>query len=100
MNREMKNCLGMKNSNANLTSMGAKILPQELIFFERQKHYMPDLENVSDGKSINNQENHVEENSGITGITGTGHTITINQCPKEIIEILSKLIEITKINGI
>jgi len=48
----------------------------------------------------NIQENHIENNTGITGITGTGHTITINQCPQEFIEILSKLIEITKINGI
>ena len=97
----------MKNSKANLTSTGRKEIMPELIALAREKHYMHDgpngsqeKENVSDGKSINNQENNVEENRGITGITGTGHTITINQCPKEIVEILSKLIEITKINGL
>ena len=55
---------------------------------------------VTGNNVTNNQENRVDMNSGITGITGTGHTITINQCPKEIIEILSKMIEITKINGL
>ena len=34
----------------------------------------------------NSQVNRVDNNTGITGITGTGHTITINQCPQEIID--------------
>jgi hypothetical protein len=36
------------------------------------------------------QTNHVQENYGVTGITGTGHTINIYQCPKELIELLER----------
>ena len=107
MNKELNNWLGVKNSIAKLTSKGRKTIMPELIALAMEKHYMHDepngsqeKENELEGKSTNNQENNVGDNSGITGITGTGHTITINQCPKEIVEILSKLIEITKIKGL
>ena len=82
-----------------------KILPQALMYYDRQKQYMhegyngwQEKENESDSatKAINKQENHVENNTGITGITGNGHIITINQCPKEVIEMLSKMTEILK----
>jgi hypothetical protein len=37
---------------------------------------------------LNPQTNNVENNTGITGITGTGHTIIINQCPPELLNLL------------
>jgi hypothetical protein len=40
---------------------------------------------------IAKQDNHVQENLGVTGITGTGHTINIYQYLKEIVELLKKL---------
>jgi hypothetical protein len=40
------------------------------------------------------QTNHVHENLGVTGITGTGHTINIYQYPKELIEILNRIKEV------
>jgi hypothetical protein len=45
------------------------------------------------GNSNSVQENHVQTNTGITGIQGDGHTITINQCPKELIEMLEKFLK-------
>jgi len=48
------------------------------------------------GNNVNRQscqENHVKENSGITGISGTKHNITINQCPQEIIDLIIKFIK-------
>jgi hypothetical protein len=42
------------------------------------------------GSTVSNQTNHVQENHGVTGITGTGHTINIYQYPKELIELLKK----------
>jgi hypothetical protein len=42
---------------------------------------------------IFHQTNHVDKNTGITGISGTGHTITVNQCPDELIQLLVKLIK-------
>jgi hypothetical protein len=41
---------------------------------------------------ISSQTNNVENNTGITGITGTGHTINNYACPPEIIELIKKLI--------
>ena len=35
------------------------------------------------------QTNHVTDN--VTGITGTGHTITVNQCPQELIDFYVKI---------
>jgi hypothetical protein len=39
------------------------------------------------------QTNHVQENFGVTGISGTGHTINIYQCPPELINLLVKLLK-------
>jgi hypothetical protein len=41
---------------------------------------------------VSPQTNHVQENCGVTGITGTGHTINIYQCPQELINLLVKSI--------
>jgi hypothetical protein len=49
-------------------------------------------ENISVAGSENEiQTNNVQENYGVTGITGTGHTINIYQYPKELAELLAKL---------
>jgi hypothetical protein len=42
---------------------------------------------------IFSQTNHVDTNTGITGISGTGHTINVYQYPKELSELLIKLIK-------
>jgi hypothetical protein len=42
--------------------------------------------------SVHTQSNHVQDNHGITGITGTGHTINVYQYPKELEELLLKLL--------
>jgi hypothetical protein len=39
----------------------------------------------------NAQANRVQENYGVTGISGTGHTINIYQYPKELVELLKKV---------
>jgi hypothetical protein len=46
--------------------------------------------NDANGSTVSNQTNHVQENRGVTGITGTGHTINIYQCPQELINLLVK----------
>jgi hypothetical protein len=43
------------------------------------------------GSTISPQKNHVQENHGVTGISGTGHTINIYQYPKELIEVLDRI---------
>jgi hypothetical protein len=51
---------------------------------------------TGDGSSvsgdISKQDNHVQDNHGITGITGTGHTINVYQYPKELTELLTRLV--------
>jgi hypothetical protein len=47
--------------------------------------------NIQNGTNLSSQTNHVDKNTGITGISGTGHTITINQFPDELIQLLIKL---------
>jgi hypothetical protein len=47
--------------------------------------------NDANNANIRHQVNHVQENRGVTGITGTGHTINIYQYPKELTELLIKL---------
>jgi hypothetical protein len=42
---------------------------------------------------IFSQTSHVDTNTGITGISGTGHTINNYACPPEIIELIRLLIE-------
>jgi hypothetical protein len=42
---------------------------------------------------LNPQTNNVENNTGITGITGTGHTINNYACPPEIIEFIKLLVK-------
>jgi hypothetical protein len=37
------------------------------------------------------QTNDVENNHGVTGISGTGHTINVYQYPKELIELLKQI---------
>ncbi|MDR1224250.1 MAG: hypothetical protein LBL07_15425 [Tannerella sp.] len=49
--------------------------------------------NIQNGTNLSSQTNNVENNHGITGISGTGHTITVNQCPDELIQLLIKLIK-------
>jgi hypothetical protein len=44
--------------------------------------------------NVLSQTNHVQENYGVTGISGTGHTINIYQYPKELIEILDRIKEV------
>ena len=44
----------------------------------------------------NHQHNNVDVNSGITGIQGDGNMITINQCPKEIIDLVVTLLKTVK----
>ena len=39
------------------------------------------------------QHNHVTDN--VTGITGTGHTIIVNQCPQELIDFLIEALSAT-----
>jgi hypothetical protein len=39
------------------------------------------------------QTNDVENNHGVTGISGTGHTIIVNQCPDELIQLLVNLLK-------
>jgi hypothetical protein len=41
--------------------------------------------------NVSAQHNTVSDNRGVTGITGTGHTINIYQYPKELTELLMKL---------
>jgi hypothetical protein len=41
--------------------------------------------------NVCSQHNTVSDNRGITGISGTGHTIYNYACPPEIIELISKL---------
>jgi hypothetical protein len=48
--------------------------------------------NDANGSTVSTQTNHVQENCGVTGITGTGHTINIYQCPQELINLLVKSI--------
>jgi hypothetical protein len=48
---------------------------------------------VGNDNNVLAQTNHVQENRGITGITGTGHTITVNQCPDELIQLLIKFLK-------
>jgi hypothetical protein len=51
--------------------------------------------NIQQGNGIEHvgQKNTVTTNTGVTGISGTGHTITVNQCPDELIQLLIKLIK-------
>jgi hypothetical protein len=49
--------------------------------------------NIQNGENLSSQTNHVDKNTGITGISGNGHTITINQCPDELIQLLINLIK-------
>jgi hypothetical protein len=42
--------------------------------------------------NVSAQHNTVSDNRGVTGITGTGHTINIYQCPQELINLITKLI--------
>jgi hypothetical protein len=41
--------------------------------------------------NVCSQHNTVSDNHGITGISGTGHTINIYQYPKELIELLKQI---------
>jgi hypothetical protein len=52
--------------------------------------------NVQQGENISyhTQTNNVETNTGVTGIHGTGHTINVYQYPKELTELLTKLMKI------
>jgi hypothetical protein len=47
--------------------------------------------NDANGSTVSPQTNHVQENYGVTGITGTGHTINIYQYPKELINLIKTL---------
>jgi hypothetical protein len=49
--------------------------------------------NIQNGTNLSSQTNHVDKNTGITGISGTGHTINNYNyaCPPEIIELILKL---------
>jgi hypothetical protein len=47
---------------------------------------------VQSGENISPQTNRVQENFGVTGITGTGHTINVYQYPEELKELLMKLL--------
>jgi hypothetical protein len=51
--------------------------------------------NVQQGNGIEHvgQKSIVTTNTGIAEIYGTGHTITVNQCPDELIQLLIKLIK-------
>ncbi|MDR2806524.1 MAG: hypothetical protein LBB85_13015 [Dysgonamonadaceae bacterium] len=42
--------------------------------------------------NVSTQTNHVQENYGVTGITGTGHTINIYQYPKSLEDFLMKIL--------
>jgi glycerol kinase len=54
--------------------------------------------NIQIGENLSCQTNHVQENRGVTGITGTGHTINIYQYPKSLEDLLTKIL--TKKGGI
>jgi hypothetical protein len=47
--------------------------------------------NIQNGTNLSSQTNHVDKNTGITGISGSGHTIYNYACPPEIIEFISLL---------
>jgi hypothetical protein len=108
MQGTMKDYSGAKHSNANVTPDCESVNP---LLSTNVLNHLP--QNISNGASentessirqgnnntsvagndnlLNPQYNTVENNTGITGITGTGHTIYNYACPPEIIELIKKL---------
>jgi hypothetical protein len=92
---------GAKHSNADVTFDYESVMDLSLSqsFIPTNKQGMGDIEasdvtgcNMSgSGNNVFSQHNAVSENHGITGISGTGHTINNYACPPEIVDFIRLL---------
>jgi hypothetical protein len=92
MTGTMKDYSAVKHSSRNVTP------DCESVNQLSQLNLLPNAQDVTQnnehGDNVygqNAQANRVQENYGVTGISGTGHTINIYQYPKELVELLKKL---------
>jgi hypothetical protein len=88
-----KNYSGAKHSNAYVTSDYESVtllnlLPQQ----QKSIGHATDGDNSGIHGNIDVQETRVQDNHGITGITGTGHTINVYQYPKGLDDLLLKIL--------
>lgn len=77
------------NPLAQLSQTNNSFLPTTIGRQTNSKINCPDTQangcNNNESCETSQQNNHVQENRGVTGISGTGHTINNYACPQEII---------------